>query len=704
MKIQLSKFANVLAKKGTTTTIDQVVEQIAEPQKKVLVAIERVRALVAAGKIDEAGAVKKTLPAVTFSGVFAARKKSALLAHSGLVVLDFDHLEESAVARLAAFADKLPAVLRFISPSGAGVKVGVMVSPVPKTPEEHERAFRHVEGICKEAGFVPDKSGRDVCRLCFLSYDPDVKWNPEAGVIEIPRETDTEQSGPSGTEKVAAGGGVEFGTAVVGVKLVDGLPEAPANAHLVNARAHREYLLSQFGPPYQVTRFDGEQATGFRINERFMAARLVAEGHFIRCPDAEKFYSYSRADGLWKPLSEEMLGAAAGRVIDGELRMGGAANLVPMVTGKMQREVVSHCRGFAEERGFFANRPELIVCQNGAVRVTADGAELVPWSLAHRARTAIPVSYDPKAECPETQSNLIDLNFSPEDSEVLWKYLGLVLLGKNLIQRLLLIHGNQGGTGKSILVNLATLLAGGNVAQLRPHLLSDRFETSRYVGKSLLVAPDVSSNFLSSQSAQAVKTLVGGDMLQHEGKHQGDAPTIKAEFPVIASSNLDIFVYSDTDVSAWRRRLIWLETSGNVPKKKIPDYETHLWRNESPGIFRRAVAGLVALHQDIRDVGDIRLSPKQERFVDVLLGQSNSVRTFCDDALVYGRGHDVGKAELHERYFAFCEGRGWKPAPDFAEKIKRTLAERHVLESSSVQRDGRAVKGYRGAALLEQKE
>jgi putative DNA primase/helicase len=670
-----------------------VLAMITNPPDAIREKVKKIRDLVSAGKDAAADAIKKTLPAVTFSGTFSKRGKAGLSAHSGLVVLDFDDLTEDRIQLLGEIIeDRIPVAFLFRSPSGSGLKVGVSVNPVPQNAAEHEKAFSIVEGVFTEAGFPPDKSGRDVCRLCFLSFDPDALVGFESHPLDV--------SGQSGTGGMAdAGGRGKFDTAKVGSAGVSSIPECHADVRRHLASNNRERLLSKFGKPYIATRFKNEMPTAFRINERFMAARLAAEGQIVRDPDANSFFRYSSSSGLWENLTEDMLAGDAGGLIDAELRMGGDGALVPTVTGRMCREVVAHCRAMAEARDFFVDRPDIIVCANGALSVSALGIDRIPWSPNHRARHSIKVAFDPHADCPETQSRLMDLNFSPDDSATLWKYLGMILLGKNLVQRLLLIHGRQAGTGKSVAVNLATILSGGNVAQLRPHLLNDRFETSRYVGKSLLVAPDVSSGFMNSQAAQAVKTLVGGDMIQPEGKHEGASPSFKAEFPVLVTSNVDLFVYADTDTSAWRRRLIWLETSGKKPEKKIHNYEQVLWQKEAPGIFRRALEGLVQLYRDLQEVGDIRLTSDQERHVDVLLGQSNSVRSFVEECLAFGRGQDITKEELTTAYFDFCEVKGWKPSPDHGEKLKRMLQENHVLESSSVQRGGKAVRGYRGVSL-----
>ena len=70
----------------------------------------------------------------------------------------------------------------FTSPSGDGLKV---VFRVPADASKHRGSFRAVEQHVKElTGVQIDEACKDVARLCFLSYDPEVFHNPNAVEIE----------------------------------------------------------------------------------------------------------------------------------------------------------------------------------------------------------------------------------------------------------------------------------------------------------------------------------------------------------------------------------------------------------------------------------------------------------------------------------------------------------------------------------------
>jgi hypothetical protein len=67
----------------------------------------------------------------------------------------------------------------------------------------------------------------------------------------------------------------------------------------------------------------------------------------------------------------------------------------------------------------------------------------------------IPFQYDPAAGCDRFVNKLLRPVLSPEDIELLQRYCGVILIGGNRAQKILLLL-DQGGTGKGTLVNIIT--------------------------------------------------------------------------------------------------------------------------------------------------------------------------------------------------------------------------------------------------------
>ena len=116
---------------------------------------------------------KKSLPAVTFSGTFSCRRADGLLVYSNFVVVDIDNLEASVLTdlRVNLLTDKY-VLSYFASPSGNGLKVLVQVD---NAPEHHHLAAMQLENYFSDQYNIKvDASGKDVCRLCYVSSDPDL--------------------------------------------------------------------------------------------------------------------------------------------------------------------------------------------------------------------------------------------------------------------------------------------------------------------------------------------------------------------------------------------------------------------------------------------------------------------------------------------------------------------------------------------------
>lgn len=130
-------------------------------------------------------AQKKLLPAVTWSGTFktGTRLIESIEVYSGLVVLDIDKLDPTAIELLKQQLSQDEYVhFCFVSPSGNGIKIVVRVNT---GPEHHLAAFLHLQKTFEDKYlFKVDPSGKDICRLCYVSYDERCIWK-QSTVFEV---------------------------------------------------------------------------------------------------------------------------------------------------------------------------------------------------------------------------------------------------------------------------------------------------------------------------------------------------------------------------------------------------------------------------------------------------------------------------------------------------------------------------------------
>lgn len=113
----------------------------------------------------------------TFSGTFSTRSDKALLKHSGLLCIDFDHVQDIYELKNRLLADEyFDTQLLFISPSGDGIKWIIQIDTATDT---HANYFTAITNYIRQThGIEVDKSGKDISRACFLSHDPCAYINP----------------------------------------------------------------------------------------------------------------------------------------------------------------------------------------------------------------------------------------------------------------------------------------------------------------------------------------------------------------------------------------------------------------------------------------------------------------------------------------------------------------------------------------------
>jgi len=120
---------------------------------------------------------KKQLPSICFSGEFEKRSNNGIKNHSGLVCLDFDH-----VGDVEKFKNHIKedahTMIAFISPSGDGIKA---IIKIPANVKTHAASCRALKDYFKTEKLDDFK---DVARVCFESYDPNIYYNSESSIFK----------------------------------------------------------------------------------------------------------------------------------------------------------------------------------------------------------------------------------------------------------------------------------------------------------------------------------------------------------------------------------------------------------------------------------------------------------------------------------------------------------------------------------------
>jgi hypothetical protein len=154
-------------------TIDKIVERIKSGNSRELV--NKIRG---GWTKEQRNEYKKQLPSICFSGIFEKRANNSIKEHSGLVCLDFDHIDDVEKFKERFKKDK-HVLMAFVSPSGDGLKV---VIKIPANIQTHADSCRALKQY-----FHDDKLDdfKDVARVCYESYDKDIYYNPDSEIYKV---------------------------------------------------------------------------------------------------------------------------------------------------------------------------------------------------------------------------------------------------------------------------------------------------------------------------------------------------------------------------------------------------------------------------------------------------------------------------------------------------------------------------------------
>ena len=187
--IPISYFENIRKASVTSDLLTVLYEIKAGKYKEDIL---QLRALILKNNEALTSVFKKNLPAFTPCGLFAnGRKKDKLSSYNRLQILDIDKVKGITIEELKAKVTANEYVFAcFISPSGNGLKILVRSD---NTIEDHETAFTLCADYFEKLINHPvDRSGKDVSRLCFVSFDENTFINMYAKLFALEVDVKTE--------------------------------------------------------------------------------------------------------------------------------------------------------------------------------------------------------------------------------------------------------------------------------------------------------------------------------------------------------------------------------------------------------------------------------------------------------------------------------------------------------------------------------
>lgn len=264
------------------------------------------------------------------------------------------------------------------------------------------------------------------------------------------------------------------------------------------------------------------------------------------------------------------------------------------------------------------------------------------------SRAAFNFEYDPTVDT----SKFVELAFPTiehkEDIPVIQMYAGQCLLGKNIAQKILQLHGDA-DAGKTQHMKLFQHILGlGLWTNLIPEKVKRPFELPSYVGMHALFAPDETGDAMMTSGARFMKGAVGGDPMTGEKKYTNTRVHFDGFLNIITTSNAVLKIPIEDDRDAWRRRLLIVSYKGK-PCKKIQRFARYALMHYSKEVSKWMIDGISLLRLN---GGDIPVPPAMAQHINEVLQKSDPYLDFVKTRVKY-TGNNADRLPSMSLMYAF---------------------------------------------------
>jgi len=286
--------------------------------------------------------------------------------------------------------------------------------------------------------------------------------------------------------------------------------------------------------------------------------------------------------------------------------------------------------------------------------------------------SAIPVVYNPKADCPRIKKFLSEVLNSEDDRQAIIEFYGFCLWKEYTYAIVLMLLG-PGDNGKSTVLRLLKAFLGSeNVCGCSPQELAmNRFRAAQLHGRLANIAGDIPPKTIEYTSI--IKMLTGRDLINAESKNR-DPFNFENYAKLIFSGNELPASYDQTDAFHKRWRLIDFPNrflAGNPGTD--PDLIDKLTTAEEiSGLLNCAIEGWKRFRNQGCLTGEKTIEEKRIDYVR----RSDSIQYFALRFLEHNtQAAPVPKTELYDWYVRLCHVLGQMPASDgwFGKKLRRVL-------------------------------
>jgi len=374
--------------------------------------------------------------------------------------------------------------------------------------------------------------------------------------------------------------------------------------------------------------------SGWHLDIPKLVDDLLAEYSFKTFKDNEECLVYE--DGVYVPLSEATI-------------KGECEKRVPkkFMTTHNVNEIIGHIkRSTYVARKKFNREKWVLNLENGLFDIHT--GEVSPHTPEFLSTIRIPVTYEPKADCPQAKQFFAEI-LRQEDIPVIEELFGYCLIPDYTIQRAFLLMGD-GANGKSTLLELLKQFLGAdNCTNISIQAIeSQRFAVADLFGKLANIYADIPSTKMPHVGL--FKMLTGGDTLGAEKKFR-DRFSFNNYARLIYSTNKPPKVDEDT-LAFWRR---WIfinlpnKFEGNKADKRLLQKLTK--KTELSGLLNVALQGLERL---LNQQGyTYEVSP--DEIAEWHQKAADPIYAFVEDVCAPDPAAWISKDDLYDAFLRYCD-------------------------------------------------
>ena len=371
---------------------------------------------------------------------------------------------------------------------------------------------------------------------------------------------------------------------------------------------------------------------------------------------------YNEGTGIWLSHGKELIEEIVTR------------SMAQYYNSRILSEVIRQVRNTTRDRTVtFGACMDRIVLSNGTLDI-ATGEFCESFNADEYHITALPITYDPKAECPTFKRFIEDIFTSEDDRLAIEEFIGYTLYKSNTYEIVVLLNGS-GSNGKTVLLDTMKVFLGlENITSIPPQ----RFERSNFAaaqlqGKLANICADIPHQMLKYTGL--LKMITSTDLIYAERKNQTPF-TFENYAKLIFSCNTVPASYDDSDAFYRRWRIIDMsktftpDSEGYIPKDEL--IKTLTSESEMSGVLNLALEGLQRLRTNHQLTGT---APLKDRKADYLLRSDPAHYFFITYLSQDSHAVPIEKGMLFDIFAKWCHARGLIPISDdwFGKKLKRLV-------------------------------